>query len=696
MKYLILFLLILSCVTKVNAQHSVPFDSGEFTNDSCFRRWYKAGSSEFKKPHTPYKVVNAVTDWRLQSYGGDNTQSLRDSIIEFKVKYPDKPLLIYFPAGKYFFAEIIDFSPEDGKVNMFSDIIIKGAGATQTEFYIDHKHTGIYFEHARRIGIEDITINRDRIRGYGDGDNNKNGGYNFLFMDTKDCWVSGVYSHDAFSAHVSFQGLASDTNVEHNTITGCTFNQALGHSGGEEGYGINFDNASDNLVENCLFNELRHSISFQQNSSFNVTAYNASYNTRSEHTGIFPAADMSFHGRFLVTPGPHHNLSEGNKVDVGRFDRVHGSNGAHNTFFRTFFKTDLYIQDDCYYGNFNVCGNKPGTCDAGDCQYYDYAVGNQFNQNMIGCEEGDSRATGFYATGTIRNSEELHCQWTCDICYDCWFRDPQDLNDLIVSYYHWDKKPEFLSADAWPYRLSTEEGDDNNRAELYNANPDATSVYTEGWSKYPCSASEFVYDNYSTLMNTYIYPSGVYNPYFNISTGSSPTYSCTVKKDNFALFETRDLISLEPGFTAELGSLFVASIVVEPCPSNAVNRMAIEDIIPKLPTPLVEESNHIPEGKKRFNYKGEPKPIVESTYLKVFPNPFTNELKLEIALIESEMVKIVIYNNLLQPVYTNNQLYDIGVHELRQSISNLPAGIYTLSFRAGNYVKNEQIVKISQ
>ena len=107
-------------------------------------------------------------------------------------------------------------------------------------------------------------------------------------------WCSIEY---AIKSHVRL-----DEGSSKITVRGSTFYDALVHGGDGEGYGVALEKASQCLVENNIFHHLRHSVSLQQNPSYNVIAYNASFNPAWTFAGIpiLPAPpDLSFHGHAI-------------------------------------------------------------------------------------------------------------------------------------------------------------------------------------------------------------------------------------------------------------------------------------------------------------------------------------------------------------------------------------------------------------
>ena len=83
------------------------------------------------------------------------------------------------------------------------------------------------------------------------------------------------------------------------------------------------------LVEDNIFNHLRHSMILQAGANGNIFSYNYSYDPY--WTGVFfpanSAGEIVLHGNW-----PYANLFEGNDVGNIVIDNSHDANGPHNTF----------------------------------------------------------------------------------------------------------------------------------------------------------------------------------------------------------------------------------------------------------------------------------------------------------------------------------------------------------------------------
>lgn len=648
----------------------------EESNDYCLLKWHGAGSVSCKTEHYPSLVLHAVKDLGLKTNGTDNSILLNGFISQAIIKYPYQEILIYFPEGTYNFNSTIQLVGNGSTYEkVLRRITLKGESAATTIFYINHQATGIFLNNATSIGLEDFSIVRNRAKG-GGKDPSVAGGYNVLMQNANNCWMSGIFSKDAFSAHVSLLGGTNGDNVCYNTITGCTFFEALGYGDNEEGYGVNFNGASYNLLQNCLFDTLRHAISFQQQSKFNVVAYNASYRahqTPNYSGGLFSPADLSFHGRFSDYPGPRSNLLEGNRVLQVRFDRTHGSNGPYNTFVRNQTVIDLDLHESCFE-NCNIL-------------FYKF---DQFTQNVIGCVDiSSSSKDDLDEVGATRI-------YTSDVFVAD--DDPDDMDNRVKSYYHWLIKPSFLPATAWPYvpPYSYNAAEERKRDNWGVVN--ASTVYSEGWGKYPCVPHELVMDQKFNVSGSELIvypPSGFYNAYFTVR-----AKDCTIKSDREIVFTAGDMISLEPGFSTEPGAKFAIEVKEDPCSYAYANREATNEVL-VLPKPLIvahdlSNETYLPMEKETDAAEQQElqKPSAKEISFAVSPNPVEQEMVFRFTLEEPTKTIIVVYNNLMQIVYRSEQSHLAGPHEYSQTMDNLTAGVYTVSFKAGNYIKNQQVVKI--
>jgi len=179
------------------------------------------------------------------------------------------------------------------------------------------------FTPASNIGIECLYLERVADSGTG-------AGYNISINFSANCWVKGVHSNKSVGAHIS---ITASTDIE---VSGSYFHHAFTYDGsGTRGYGVMLNHHSGQcLIENNVFEHLRHAMSIKQGANGNVLAYNYAFDGyRSEFPNNF-AADISLHGHYAFA-----NLFEGNICELFWIDDYWGPSGPYNTMFRNRFTT---------------------------------------------------------------------------------------------------------------------------------------------------------------------------------------------------------------------------------------------------------------------------------------------------------------------------------------------------------------------
>lgn len=155
---------------------------------------------------------------------------------------------------------------------------------------------------------------------------------NINFNKTANCWVVGIESNLTNFSHVSIN------YSTHILVRGCYFHHAHSYGSGGEAYGTTLQYGSgDCLIENNIFEHLRHSMLVQAGANGNVLSYNYSFDPYWTQPP-FPTnagGDMVCHGNY-----PYCNLFEGNIGQSIVVDDSHGINGPYNTFFRN--RAELY------------------------------------------------------------------------------------------------------------------------------------------------------------------------------------------------------------------------------------------------------------------------------------------------------------------------------------------------------------------
>ncbi len=169
------------------------------------------------------------------------------------------------------------------------------------------------------VGIENLKIVRK-------GPATSSGtAYNIIFKNAANCWVKGVESEMSIASHIMIN---NSTNIR---ISGCYFHDAHEYDGAfTHGYGVTLAHHAGNcLVENNVFEHLRHAMMVKQGANGNVFAYNYStdpYRSEAFHTYT---SDISLHGHYAFA-----NLFEGNIAQFVHLDQTWGPTGPINTLYR--------------------------------------------------------------------------------------------------------------------------------------------------------------------------------------------------------------------------------------------------------------------------------------------------------------------------------------------------------------------------
>jgi hypothetical protein len=143
------------------------------------------------------------------------------------------------------------------------------------------------------VGIEDLHIRRADP---GDGNT-------IQIKNASNSWVRRIESNTTYRSHVN---ITSSMNIE---IRDSYFHHSHDYGGGGHGYGTNLNgHTTDCLVENNIFEHLRHSMMIQTGANGNVFGYNYSFDTYADG-GSWDPPDISVHGHY-----PFMNLFEGNIV----------------------------------------------------------------------------------------------------------------------------------------------------------------------------------------------------------------------------------------------------------------------------------------------------------------------------------------------------------------------------------------------
>jgi hypothetical protein len=170
---------------------------------------------------------------------------------------------------------------------------------------------------AENVGIECLKIKRM-------DDTAPEQSSNINFTYAVDCWVKGIESENCTFSHL-------EANRSSNLyISKSYFHHALGYGGGGRAYGVMIQSTSNEcLVENNIFEHLRHSMIVQSGANGNVFAYNYSLDPHWDSTPTNSTGNMVLHGNYVFA-----NLFEQNICQNIVIDDSHGPNGSYNTFLR--------------------------------------------------------------------------------------------------------------------------------------------------------------------------------------------------------------------------------------------------------------------------------------------------------------------------------------------------------------------------
>ena len=229
---------------------------------------------------------------------------------------------------------------------------------------------------------------------------------NVYFEYAVNSWVTGIESEKTTFSHVEAK---FSSNLY---IAKSYFHHAFDYGGNGRAYGVVLHyTTNESLVENNVFEYLRHSMLVQAGANGNVFAFNYSTDAFWSSTPSDAAGDIVLHGNY-----PHSNLFEQNIVQNIVIDNSHGPNGLYNTFFRNRAEN---------YGIFFSASNSPG-------------------QNFIGNEIVKTSFPQNLVNYTILGSNHfLHGNNNKGIIT------PTGTNTLLDESYVYATKPNFVSLEQW-------------------------------------------------------------------------------------------------------------------------------------------------------------------------------------------------------------------------------------------------------
>ncbi len=221
-------------------------------------------------------------------------------------------------------------------------------------------------------------------------------------------WINGIESENCTFSHIQSR---RSSNLY---ISKSYFHHAFGYGGNGRGYGVMLHATSNEcLVENNIFEHLRHSMIVQWGANGNVFAYNYSFDPfwESTTTPSNSAGDMVLHGNYTYA-----NLFEQNICRNIVIDDSHGPNGPYNTFLRNRSEG---------YGIFFSASNSPNQNFLGNEITNDNFPYSLVNYTILG--------SGHFIQGN-NNKGTIH---------------PSGTEILIDSSYAYTEKPDFIPMNQW-------------------------------------------------------------------------------------------------------------------------------------------------------------------------------------------------------------------------------------------------------
>jgi hypothetical protein len=255
--------------------------------------------------------------------------------------------------------------------------------------------------------------------------------YGNIQMDhTAYCWVKNVRSYKCSRSHIGIWGGVG------NVIRDSYFEYGHQYVGGT-GYGVNLgDRATDNLIENSIFDYLQGKLMTAVGDCGNVFGYNycrISMDEQGEWTEMH--ADMSAHGHHAYL-----NLFEGNSSNKASVDRYWGSNSSY------VFLRNKMICPDGYSNSYTsrpvfIEKNNPYMSFVGNILHHDNPAINRIAWFMLK-EPDDWSDTNLTMNTLIRHGN-------FDYISENTFWESDITNHNIPNSYYLTEKPDFFTSAPW-------------------------------------------------------------------------------------------------------------------------------------------------------------------------------------------------------------------------------------------------------
>ena len=231
-----------------------------------------------------------------------------------------------------------------------------------------------------------------------------------------------------------------------------------------------------------------------------------------------------------------------------------------------------------------------------------------------------------------------------------------------------------------------------------DANPGTSSFVLTAMPRYPSvnpntitdtrDLGVFYAENELVVLDQYAVQNN--NPYKPSGATENFVYKFTIQAENnftvpngkSALFRSCTEIAMLPGFGAEEGSEFGATIDID-CDFSTAQKIG-------------STTNNIQDqSPDASNIQPNQNPGIVDNKLIVYPNPFTTLAIIEYTIInENTLVHLEVFNMMGQQVVLliDNDNRHPGVYKVMFNGSNLPEAIYYYAFRAGNFVKTGKLI----
>jgi hypothetical protein len=260
-----------------------------------------------------------------------------------------------------------------------------------------------------------------------------NGYYGNIQMDEAVyCWVKNVHSYKCSRSHIGIWGGLG------NVVRDSYFEYSHGYAGGQ-GYGVNLiDRATDNLIENNIFDYLQGKMMTAVGVCGNVYGYNYGRRTMDD-LGDFADmhADMSAHGHHAYM-----NLFEGNSTNRAHLDSYWGSNANYILLRNKMLCPDGYERSTVPVG---LDENNPFMSLVGNVLHHENCMDERNQYHVVW--DLPNEPDDFVDPNLTLNTLIRHGNY--DYLSENTFWEPDISNHDIPNSYYLEEKPEFFTNAPW-------------------------------------------------------------------------------------------------------------------------------------------------------------------------------------------------------------------------------------------------------